>query len=188
MDTQVLSVQGRNTKSGTTIYDVALGDGETYVTFDAGLAARAQALMGQVVTADVNVKPKPGTNFVNRYLNDIGAQGTIQVAQQQSAPVPMASNLPPVPIVQQQGTSGGSGWTPEKEKRVTILSCLGSAAQLFQGAGPEAAPDVINVAKLFFAEAFGTTESVAAEPPENAVEENAAEAETPQEEATLPWR
>src|SRR5581483_3823961 len=129
---QVLGVQGRTTRSGKTLYDVAFSDGQKYTTFDTALATKAQQLFGQEVSARVEVKQNG--NFTNYNLVDIAPLGALP-------PAPIVAGTPiGIGTVPQNGE--GKKFTEDDATRIAKQGALGQAANLvaglFQGAGPEA--------------------------------------------------
>lgn len=140
---QVLSVQGRPINSGKTIYEIAFGDGNTYVTFKGQLAEKANALKGQQASARVTVKQKG--DFTNYYLDDIAPQGSLApiampvaggtaITMHQNASVP-------------QGIPMAAAGDPEKDARIAKAVAVKAAVEfvgaLFQGAGPEALSEAL---------------------------------------------
>lgn len=156
---QVLGVTGRAVKDST-IYDIAFSDGNKYSTFDQALATTANGLVGQQVSASVEVAQtvKNGKTYTNFNLRGIAPLGQLPAAPSPSATFPQSSPAPGIPITPQ--SSGG--WTPEKEQRVTKLAVFGTAyefvGQLFAGAGPEAYEQAVELAdglaKKLFHHAF----------------------------------
>jgi hypothetical protein len=143
---QVLGVQGRQSKNGQhTLYDVAFSDGNKYTTFEADLANTANALVGQQVSAHVDVKQNG--KYTNYNLEAIAPQGQLaQPALQAGTPVTfpvghqlVGSGTSSIPITPPQQSGG---WSEEKDQRITKLALLKLASclvgSLFSGAGPEA--------------------------------------------------
>lgn len=158
---QVLGVSGAPTRTNKLMYSVAFSDGNSYTTFDAGMATKAQQLQGQTVSARVEQKPKQnGQGF---YLNliDIAGQGQLPpLAMPMQPGLPIAgvpimgggavgAPAPGIPI-QAPASGGGGGNFPEPVVvRIVKLAVIDSAAslvgQLFQGAGPEAFEEAVNL-------------------------------------------
>jgi hypothetical protein len=142
---QVLSVSGRPLNNGSTIYDIAFSDGVKYTTFDGEVAQKTNALVGQQVSASVTSKQKG--QYMNHYWNDVAPQGQLT---SDAAPLPPVV-LPiadPVPIIPMQQYSGGMA--PEREAKIVKQSVFSTAfnfvGQLFQGAGPEAKDEAVEMA------------------------------------------
>jgi hypothetical protein len=180
----VLSVQGRNTRNGSTIYDIAFSDGNTYTTFDPDLATKANNLAGQAVSARVKVEQKG--RFTNFYLNDIAPAGQL-APQALPAPGGTAVGVPVaggIPIVSNGGGSGGGrgGMTPEREAKIVKQNVLGTAfgfvGALFQGAGPEALEEATSLAGALAQKLYGVVQGAQ---PQAAVPVAAPVATTPQE-------
>lgn len=138
---RILSVLGRPTRNGKTIYDIAFSDGVKYTTFDGTLAEKANGLVGQDVSA--RVKSEKKGNYDNHYLNDVAPQGQLQAAPVAAGTtvtgIPMqATPVSTIPI--QQGD-------PEKDakiaKAVAVKAAVPIVAALFQGAGPETLPEAL---------------------------------------------
>ena len=136
---QVLSVSGRPTRNNRTIYDVAFSDGQKYTTFDGEVAQKANALVGQTVSARVEVSQKG--QYTNYNILDVAPQGQLAPAAFPqpagvAVPVPTAS-----PIPMQQGD-------PQKEARIAKGVAVKVAAEitagLFSGAGPEATQEALD--------------------------------------------
>ena len=163
---QVLSVVGGPAgSSGKTKYEVAMSDGQKYVTFNGPLAAKADSLKGQVVAARVDVKQNG--QYTNYYLNDIGLPGTLAALANptQVASVP-AQTLAAIPFVKDERV-------PDKERQKLIVrqNVLGTAfdfvAALYNGAGPEALEEArdqaLDLAKTLYGRVFAQ-DAVAPEP------------------------
>jgi hypothetical protein len=154
---QVLGVSGRGTRTGKTVYDVALSDGNKYSTFNPDVATKANNLVGQNVSARVEVKQNG--QYTNYNLEDIAQVGQLApLALPPGTPlgapntggvgVPVAG--PPIPIQQ------GRGNDPEREARIVRQSsastAFGLVGRLFEGAGPEAYEQAVEQAKKLAAE------------------------------------
>jgi hypothetical protein len=208
----ILSVLGRATSNGKTIYDIAFSDGNTYTTFDGKVAGKAQALQGQQVSARVKAQQKG--QYTNLYFNDVELVGQLPPQAQPAAAgtpvqVPGVANAipvtpaPAIPMVQNESEQ-------KKNARIAIQTATKVAgnvvASLFQGAGPEALEDagdaVETLAKRFYGFFSGGSQqaaSVAAQPVQAQTPEAVAaelNAEVPgavavgapaEEGATLPW-
>lgn len=205
INAQVLSVSGRTTRNGRTLYDVALSDGQKYTTFEPDVANKANALTGQQVTARVEVTQNG--QYTNYNLKDIAPAGSAMPPL--AMPVPAGAPLPvagpsttgvPTPIPMTSG--GGGGMSPEREAKIVKQSSFSSAAVivagLFQGAGPEAVEQAkqvwFDLAKAEFDKVMGVTppataaevaQVVNAELP-GAVQVGAPE-QPPAEGAAIPW-
>jgi hypothetical protein len=162
----VIGVQGRQTKAGVTWYDVAFADGNTYSTKDGVLAGKAQSLVGQNVSA--NVETQQRGQYTNKYLNDIAPAGQLPAASTpnpngvanaqatlNSAP-PLIGGVPPIPV-----SSGGMD--PAREAKIVkqslLSTSLGFVGQLYSGAGPEVQAEALEagltIAKALYAEVMG---------------------------------
>lgn len=134
---QVLGVTGRTTRNGKTLYDVAFSDGNKYTVFEPGLATQAQQLMGQQVSARVSVKQNG--QYTNYNLEEIAPAGQLGPV---AMPAPAGAPLPAIPMQAQPDPA-------EKDRRISKLSVLSSSATvvaaLFEGAGPEAAQEAVDV-------------------------------------------
>ena len=138
----------------TTIYDIDLG-GQVYSTFDAEMMRLANDHLGQVVTAEVDVKPSKDGRFTNYFFN--GIPGAAPVAASIVAPQAMAQQLPQLmgPPAETQA---------DKEARITKLASRRDAvtlvAALYEGAGPEGLLEAVNatkaLAKEFYRDVMGT--------------------------------
>ena len=134
------------------------------------IIAQAMALLGQQVTAQVavtdsgNANPnRPGTNYLNRYLNAIGpaalgAPVPQQAAPQQPAAQQPAPQQPPQPVIPQGSTlvaGDGSGENPIKALRIARMAASERAVQMAEaGLLPEAQTSVqglVGVAEVWVA-------------------------------------
>ena len=155
INVQVLNVQGSTTRNGKTKYEIALSDGNTYVTFDPNLATKAHGLQGQAVTARVKVEQKG--QYTNLYLNDVAPQGQLApAAPAAGSAIPMAgAPAAGIPMV----GGGGRGMDPAREAKIVKQNVLGTAhafvGSLFQGAGPEALEEAKQLADGLAKELFG---------------------------------
>lgn len=140
---QVLSVSGRPTKSNRTIYDIAFSDGNKWTTFDGEVAQKANALVGQTVSARVEVSQKG--QYTNYNILDIAPQGQLPPA---AFPAPSGTAVPlPVPATPTAAIPIVQG-DPEKDARIAKGVAVKVAAQvvagLFAGAGPEATQEALD--------------------------------------------
>lgn len=172
----VLSVTGRQTKNGKTAYDVAVSDGQTYVTFDAAVAAKASGFVGQQATIRVNTVQKG--QYTNHYFEDVAPTGGLPA---QAFPVPAGTPIavaPPIPVappisVAPYVAPKYGGMSLEREQKIVKQSSFATAAHLvgniFAGAGPEALPEaeghVLRIAKILFREVMGVTAAAAVAAP-----------------------
>jgi hypothetical protein len=137
---QVLGVTGRQSKNGQhTMYDVAFSDGNKYTTFDQAMATKAQQLVGQPVTARVEVKQNG--RYTNYNLEDVFPAGQAPPLAQPVAGVPVVGT--PIPITPAGENGGGKkGFGENDIIRIAKLGAIGSAVDLvgnlLHGAGPEA--------------------------------------------------
>lgn len=177
---QILSVLGRPTNNGKTIYDIAFSDGNTYTTFDGKVAGKAQALQGQQVSARVKVQQKG--QYTNLYLNDVAPVGQLPPQQQ---PVAAGSPVAQIPLAPATSPPSRGGMSPEREAKIVKQSVLSTAfgfvGALYTGAGPEAAEEAtakaLELAKTLYANVLGggpvaTPQAVAETPQEVAAEVN----------------
>lgn len=181
----VLGVAGRQA-GNSSIYDVALSDGQKYSTFNAELAQKAQALAGQQVTARVNVeqKNKNGRTYTNYNLEDIAPAG--QLAQM-ALPTPEwstpqeyigAKNASPPPAIPMAPPASNGGMPIEREQKIVKQSVMATAfnfvGSLFQAAGPEAIPEAteaaLTLAKTLYGEVFSEAASAPTTPQEVAAQ------------------
>lgn len=135
---QVLSVSGRATNRGGTIFDIAFSDGQKYTTFQNEIAQKANGLVGQPVSARVTVKPSKDGRFTNYYLEDIAPQGQLPA---QAMPAPGGTVIPISAGATEQAQIPMQAPDTTKDERITRLSALKTAFEfvgaLFNGAGPE---------------------------------------------------
>jgi hypothetical protein len=142
---QVLGVTGRVLKkTGETVYDVQLSDGQKYTAWENELATRAQSLVGKVVNAEVEVSQNG--RWTNRNLVNI---------VESSALFPNPASQTSAAVTVPNGGSGGAPLPPvvdheaEKESRITKLATLKIAAtivaSLFQGAASEGADEAFEM-------------------------------------------
>lgn len=159
---QILGVTGRTSRNGQhTMYDVALSDGNKYTTFDADLANRANALVGQTVSADVEVKQnnRNGKTYTNYDLNDLAPQGQLATQPiQAGTPIQVGNgSTPAIPIAPPQNHDADRSVSILKQ--VSLKVAGGIVASLFQGAGPEAGQEAgdiaVSLAKQFYAALSG---------------------------------
>src|SRR5258708_946058 len=93
---QVLEVSGKQTSRGT-IYEVKMSDGFAYTAWEAVLAAQANALLNQMVSARVEhtTNTRNGRTYNNHTLKEIALPGSLPPLAQPVAPgAPVAA--PPV--------------------------------------------------------------------------------------------
>lgn len=141
---QVLAVSGKNTSRGV-VYEVQMGNGTTYSTWDGNLAAKANSLQGQLADARVNTttNSKNGRTYTNHNLEDIAPAGQLAAAA-----MPVAAGVP-VQGTPQAAASAIPMQAPdvrvpdvERQRMITKQSSLKTAfdfvGQLYAGAGPEA--------------------------------------------------
>jgi len=155
MDTHVLKVEGKKTRTNRDLYYVSLGDGNDYSTFEFAIASKAQQLMGQPVTARVSFKDQ------YKNLEDIAAQGQLApLALPGGTPlggVPSQSTFGP-PAVMSSANNGSIPMQGDKQESINTQSAIKQAttlvASLFQGAGPEAAPEARELVKEIAREYF----------------------------------
>jgi len=183
-------VLGHPGANGRTRYAVSIG-GQEYNTWKPELARLAQAQQGQMVTANVTIKPSQDGQFMNYYFDGLADGAAAQIPGQ----IPMAGGTPPgVP----QGTteqlpvqpgipmaSPSSGPRPvdwAREARIVKQSSMATAfnfiGHLFDGAGPEAVPEAeaaaMELAKRLYVQVLGgpqtlddeIVEGLVAAPPE----------------------
>lgn len=146
----VAGIQGRGTAGNR--WEVALNDGNTYVTWEPNLGNKAYGLANQQgVTARVTLKPSKDGKFQNYYLDDIAGPG--EHLPPSAMPVnPGTPAAPAAPTQQpaqppQQAPVGAapirtSKYTPEEEalfaRKDALARAVELAAGLFAGVGPEA--------------------------------------------------
>jgi hypothetical protein len=192
---QVLSVVGRNvnTKYGQkTVFDIMFSDGQTYSSWKADIATRAQQLQGQTVDARTE-KRGSYTDIV-----DIAPLGQLAQAAVTATGAFLSSSgavgnggAPPIPIVSSQG-----GMSPERESKIVKQSCLSTAFNfvgLFDSGGTfsfdEAIKEGLSLAKTLYAEVYGQ-QNVAQTPTEVAAQINALDLDLPEVKVgvdTPPW-
>jgi hypothetical protein len=175
---QVLSVVGRNvnTKYGQkTVFDIMFSDGQTYSSWKADIATKAQQLQGQTVDARTE-KRGSYTDIVD--IAPLGqlAQAAVAATGALLSPSGVVGNggAPPIPIVASQG-----GMSPERESKIVKQSCLSTAfnfvATLYQGSEDtrlnDAIKDGLELAKTLYAEVYGQ-QNVAQTPTEVAAQVN----------------
>lgn len=155
--TQVLGVEGKPTRNNSMIYRVSLADGNSYGTFDQGLATKAQSLVGQLVDARVEFE---GTY---KNLKDIAPAGMlpplalppgqpVQMPQQQFQPQPMPGPQfapPPIPMAAPDTAKDES-----IARAVAFKASSEIVAALFHGAGPEALDEALSVVKTVAADLY----------------------------------
>lgn len=188
---QVLSVQGRSTRTNKTIYDVAFSDGNKYTTFDGDLAQKANSLIGQAVSARVEISQNG--QYTNYNLKDVAPQGKLAPTAMPlpgGSPIPMAApsvSAPTIPMVQGD---------PQKDARIAKGVAVKVAAEitsgLFQGAGPEAVSEALEVfdkvGQHVLGVLTGAQQAVPASPEVVAAQVNeAAGQEVVQTGAVIPW-
>lgn len=177
---KVLQVVGRqvNTQRGqSVVYDISASDGRKYGTFDADLANKANSYAGQDVVLDYEERQKG--QYTNYDLKGISQASGVQSA---GGDIPGASSIPVATQADQAAEK------VEKERRITMLSSFGSAAEivghLFSGAGPEAADEAVavwmKIAKAEYDKVMGTGAEPAPEP-------EIKPADTPPEGEQIPW-
>jgi hypothetical protein len=164
---QVLSVVGRNvnTKYGQkTVYDIMLSDGQTYSSWKADIATKAQQLQGQTVDARTETRGSY-TDIVD--IAPLGqlAQAAVAATGALLSPSGVVGNggAPPIPIVASQaGTPYQGGMSPERESKIVKQSCLSTAFNFvgsFDSGGPwsidEAIKEGLSLAKTLYAEVYG---------------------------------
>jgi hypothetical protein len=146
---QVLSVGGRQTKTGKTVFEVALSDGQKYTTFNDALAQQANTLVNQAVTAQVEVSQNgqyTNYNLIAIRPSTVSSQG-----------LPLAPAISPIPV-----NTGGGGRSPEVEQRIVRQNVIGTAfnfiAHVYTGAGEEALAEAkghaLALAKELYSHAF----------------------------------
>lgn len=145
----VLAVQGRQAGSKT-VYDVSTSDGVKYQAWEPELAAQANALIGQLVSARVETttNSKNGRTYTNHTLREIGLPGTLAPQAQPAVPGTPVVPVPINPVVQAVPVSNGVANIPmamsedERQKLIVRQNVLRTAldfiGSLYQGAGPEA--------------------------------------------------
>lgn len=172
IDTTVLGVQQSPTRTGGQMFKVALGDGQTYTTFNPNVANKAYSLTGQQVTARVNAAPSRDQRYMNYNLEDIAPQGQlapmampVQGGTPAFAGAPMGTpmagppmspggfqaNTPPPGGPIPQATPQSRGMSDEDKARIVRQSASSTAfsfiAALFQGAGPEGIAEAFDHAR-----------------------------------------
>jgi hypothetical protein len=181
---QVLSVVGRNvnTKYGQkTVFDIMFSDGQTYSSWKADIATRAQQLQGQTVDARTE-KRGSYTDIV-----DIAPMGGLAPAVPATGALLSPSGVvgnggaPPIPIVASQaGTPYQGGMSPERESKIVKQSCLSTAFNFvahLQGESGAlgdfdfAVDQSLGLAKTLYAEVYGQ-QNVAQTPTEVAAQVN----------------
>lgn len=157
----VLSVLGRNTNGGRTVYDVAFSNGKTYSTFDAQLAQQGQALQSQ---QGVTLRYEVSQNGQYTNENVVGLfppgmnPGTFSPPQQQAS-IPMGGTPTGIPMA----SGGGGGMSAEDKARLTRLSSASTAFEfvgaLLNGLGPESVREALGFARQLTEEinAYGMT-------------------------------
>jgi hypothetical protein len=165
---QVLSVSGRKTQKGNTIFEVAFSDGKTYTTFDNLLANQAKALEPQngqpapLVQAQVEVSQNG--QYTNYNLKAIRPAGGVTVLSTPSGQVVGASV--PIPIAP---APTGRGRDPEVEARIVRQNVLGTAFNFVAHFGDEfsdhlaAKAAALALAKELFTHAFHGTPTTSPE-------------------------
>lgn len=141
---QVLGCTAKQTSRGM-LYKVAFSDGNEYTTFENDLAKKANSLVGSPVSARVNVSQKG--QYTNRYLNDIAPEGQLPLEDMQGAAGQTVDGILIEQPAQRGGRGGGGkGMTEADKTRMSKQNALSTAflslAQLYQGAGPEAAAEL----------------------------------------------
>ncbi len=155
INTTVIGVQQQPTSRGTPMFKVALGDGQSYTTFNPNIANKAYSLTGQQVTARTDTKPSRDGRFMNYTLEDIAPQGQLPPMAMPVAggtpayaPQPPAQQYPQAGVPQQAPAQipqappqQRGGMTDEDKARISRLGASGTAfefvGQLFAGSGPE---------------------------------------------------
>ena len=135
----ILQVEQRSgVKNGKpwTLFKVKASDGNSYDTFDAPLAQKANSYLGHPVTIgyDTRVNVKDGVEYTNYDLKDVLVpQGGFE------SPVASGGNLPSQPLpapapalIPQEGASTAS---QEKDARITRLSSARTAFEFYAGSG-----------------------------------------------------
>jgi hypothetical protein len=171
---QVLSVVGRNvnTKYGQkTVYDIMFSDGQTYSSWKADIATKAQMYAAQKNADGAITQPaqlvdarteKRGsyTDIVD--IAPLGhlAQAAVAATGALLSPSGVVGNggAPPIPIVASQG-----GMSPERESKIVKQSCLSTAFNFVGNFkfGPEyveldeAVATALDLAKTLYAEVYG---------------------------------
>lgn len=151
LNTSVLGVVSRPT-SRNLKYEVQLAHAvqgsNVFSTFKPDLAAKANSLVGQQVTARVNVGPSKDGRFINHDLEDIGPVGTLsQMAFPAQPGTPAAAAMPAAQMaggIPQASTIPQASPGPDRaetDARITRNAsakiAFGFAAKVFEGAGPD---------------------------------------------------
>jgi hypothetical protein len=178
--TQLLAVVGRNTKTGTPVWDAQVADqsvnGGKFSTFDPNMAGKASQFVNQMVTLTYEVKQNG--RWTNYDLVDVAPAGAMPA---QAAAQPQQQYTPPP--VTQQASSGGGAYTPEVVTRITKLATLEIAGEIVSalvaagGLELDAAGDAVeSLAKRFYtmARSHEAAPAVAATPAAVAEAVNAA--------------
>jgi hypothetical protein len=184
---QVLAVTGesKTTQYGQrTVYRIAFSDGQTYDTWKADIATKAQQLQGQQVDIRAETKTNLGkdgvTVFTNLTLLDIAPTGQLlpaastaigvtgpPVVNGAGAQISVGSvGIPMAPPQQYQREK-----SPEEQSRIVKQSCLATAfnfvGTLFSGSGLDTHESAESMAlaltKVLYAEVYGQ-ENVAQTP------------------------
>jgi hypothetical protein len=175
---QVLSVVGRNvnTKYGAkTVYDIVFSDGQTYSSWKADIATRAQQLQGQTVDARPETRGSYTDIVAIAPLGQL-AQAAVAATGALLSPSGAVGNgaAPPIPIVASQGGSR----SPEDQSRIVKQSCMKIAfgfigALFWADTTPieELTDRALSLSKMLYAEVYGQ-QNVAQTPTEVAAQVN----------------
>lgn len=201
-------IQGQGTARNR--WEVALSDGNTYVTWEPNLGNKAYGLVNQDgVTVRVTLKPSKDGRFQNYYLDDIAGPGETLPPQAMpaGAGTPVQQAAPMQQQVGQQAQQGGapaapppqapmgpkSRYTPEEEARMARSAALKYATHLasgvFAGIGPESTPQVDEYIRAKTEEYLAFTQTGLWDPAQAVVAQvNAVAGEgAVQQGATVPW-
>jgi hypothetical protein len=205
VQTQVMQVTVRNTRTGRSVYDVACSDGQKRSCWDPNLAAQlnSYAGTGQTITLRVDVKPSRDGRFMNHDIQAVAGPGqqlppdtNFQAAPMGGAPpmmaaappVAMGGNVQPIQAAPQSGNNGGDRFPPQVTTRITKLASYEYAATvvggIFAGSGPEAEAQAVEMLDRIAKHIYAAARSHEQAPPTAAQASVAAPivpvAETPQ--------
>lgn len=137
---QVLGVTGTPVRNGSGVkYDVSFSDGQSYSTFKQPLAAKAQALQGQMASARIDSKLSADGQRTFYNLEDIAPQGQLPALA-----MPLAVGTP-IGAPGQAVANGPVSFAPqaipqvnpvEKDLRITRGNAANAVATLFACSGP----------------------------------------------------
>lgn len=156
VQTQILQVEVRNTRTGRTVYDVSCGDGQKRSCWEPDIAQVINSYKGTGQLVTLRVEVQQNGQYVNHTIKGFAGPGqqlppdtNAQLApmgvpsQSQAIPLPQGANTAPI----QQASSGGGKYSPEVTARITKLASYEYASNvvggLFAGAGPEGEAEAV---------------------------------------------